>query len=73
MKKEHIFYTVTIFLFSAILSCNKQVPVTQEINFVPKGDTVYEQAQKAIYSDALFARRILEEAMQIIWTHGRIF
>ena len=64
MKKEYPLYTIAIFLFSAILSCNKQVPVTQEINFAPKGDTVYEQAQKAIYSDALFARQILEEAMQ---------
>ncbi len=46
MKKEYPLYTIAIFLFSAILSCNKQVPVTQEINFAPKGDTVYEQAQK---------------------------
>lgn len=64
MKKEHILYIIAIFLFSFSLSCKKQVPAVQEINFAPEGDTVFAQAQKAIYSDALFARRILKDAMQ---------
>lgn len=64
MKKEHILYIIAIFLFSFSLSCKKQVPAVQEINFAPEGDTVFAQSQKAIYSDALFARRILKDAMQ---------
>lgn len=64
MKKEHILYIIAIFLFSFSLSCKKQAPAVQEINFAPEEDTVFAQAQKAIYSDALFARRILKDAMQ---------
>ena len=64
MKKRDIFYTLAIFIMSVTFSCNKQIPKAKETHFVPTDDTVYEQAQKAIYSDALFARRILEEAMR---------
>ena len=63
MKKEHIFYTIAIFLFSFSLSCKKQEPVVRDIELLPQNDTVYMQAQEAIYSDPLFARRILKEAM----------
>lgn len=64
MKKEHILCLLALFLSSAVFSCRKQAPAGEAPGFVPEGDTVYEQAQKAVYSDALFARRILEEAMR---------
>lgn len=63
MKKKHILYTIAVILFSVAISCKKQEVATQEINFLPEDDTVYMQAQEAIYSDPLFARRILREAM----------
>lgn len=63
MKKKHILYTIVAILFSITFSCKKQEAATQEIDFLPEGDTVYMQAQEAIYSDPLFARRILREAM----------
>ena len=73
MKKEHILYTLTIFLFSFSLSCKKQVTATvQDIDFIPKNDTIYTQALEALYSDPLSSRRILKEAMDTRLAHDSL-
>ena len=64
MKKKHIFYTITMFLFSFVLSCISHERTKEESGFLPQDDTVYMQAQEAIYSDPLLARRLLAEAMR---------
>lgn len=65
MKKEHILYTIAIFLFSFCLSCKKQESAKPDIGSRFEKDTIYRQTQEALYTDPLFARRILKEAMQV--------
>lgn len=64
MKKKHILFTIAVILFSISISCKKQELPTTEIDFLPKGDTIYAQAQEAIYTDPLLARQLLKKEME---------
>ena len=67
MQKIHVLISCLCLSLSALVgSCSQHEPVVPagKNDFLPTDDSVYLQAQEAIYSDPLFARKLLKEAME---------
>ena len=73
MQKIHVLISCLCLSLSALIgSCSQHEQAVHpgendfpagKNDFLPTDDSVYLQAQEAIYSDPLFARKLLKEAL----------
>lgn len=65
MRKLYILFLLVILFFSAVTSCHKPTEQKEtDIDFFPSGDTVYTNAQDSIYTNPMFSREILKQALE---------
>ena len=65
MKKVHILGILTAILLMLIFSCSKSVTKDADIQYIPKGDSIYMKAQDTLLSNPLVARQMLEKEMRM--------